>query len=87
MVTIGAKIRMVRNLLDIRQEDLARACGLQQYHLSIFERDRMLPTPETIKQIEQAFGVSLNDPELDRWVNEIYSSYQSQQETEPSLAA
>jgi transcriptional regulator with XRE-family HTH domain len=56
---LGARIRELRNRLEISQEDLASRAGLHWTYLSDLERGRQTPTLDLLNRLAHAFGVTL----------------------------
>lgn len=55
---IGAQIRRARQLLDMRQQDLADKLGVSRNSIDSWENDRAYPQ-RTLARLEQVLGVSL----------------------------
>jgi transcriptional regulator with XRE-family HTH domain len=65
----GAKIRAIRGRLGMSQEEFCRFAGVNRYTLSNVESNRNTnPTPGFIESIENALGVSLDDPRIEQFV-------------------
>jgi transcriptional regulator with XRE-family HTH domain len=65
----GAKIRSLRGLLGLSQEEFCKLAGVNRYTLSNVESERNTnPTPSFIKSIEDALGVSLDDPRIEQFI-------------------
>jgi transcriptional regulator with XRE-family HTH domain len=57
---IGAQIRRARQLLDMRQQDLADKLGVSRNSIDSWENDRSYPQ-RTLARLEQVLGVSLDE--------------------------
>ena len=55
---VGAQIRRARQLLDMRQQDLADKLGVSRNAVDSWENDRSYPQ-RTMARLEQVLGVSL----------------------------
>ncbi len=55
---VGAQIRRARQLLDMRQQDLADKLGVSRNAVDSWENDRSYPQ-RTMAKLEQVLGVSL----------------------------
>ena len=58
-VKLGEKIRRLRNLKKMSQEELAFSAGISAAHLGQIERATKNPTVETVSGIANALGVTL----------------------------
>ena len=56
--TIGKKIRKVREIKKLRQEDLAENTDLSTNYIGLFERGEKIPSLETFINILNSLGVS-----------------------------
>lgn len=55
----GKAIELLRRNKNIKQKDLAKACGISVTALCNFEKERYNPSQEVLKRICDALGVSL----------------------------
>lgn len=55
----GAFIRAVRESKGISQDQLARTVGISQPNVSAYERDRRIPTADTLNKLLVACGYQL----------------------------
>jgi len=62
MIPWGTRLRVLRALRDISQEDIAAATGLARVTISSYEVGRSLPSVESEHAIRQALGWT---PEMD----------------------
>ena len=77
---VGAQIRRARQLLDMRQQDLADKLGVSRNAVDSWENDRSYPQ-RTMARLEQVLGVTLTagaapepEPELvatDEWERSV----------------
>ena len=63
---IGLRIMALRKLAGLTQEQLSERAGLQRSHISKIEAGRYAVTFETIQQIAEALGMTVDiiDPRL-----------------------
>lgn len=59
-MTLGAKIRQLRQARDWTQAELAAKVGVHQKQVSSYERGGSYPTTEVLIKLAQAFDVSLD---------------------------
>ncbi|QUH29624.1 helix-turn-helix transcriptional regulator [Vallitalea guaymasensis] len=59
-MTLGEKIKYLRNERGLYQRDLANALNIAVTTISGYERDDRRPNPETLKQIADFFGVTID---------------------------
>lgn len=55
---IGAKVQQLRTLLDVRQEDLAKKCGLTRCSIANIEAGRQRILLHDVETIATALGTS-----------------------------
>lgn len=58
-MSLGRSIRMVRNLRNVKQQELADSSGLNVSYISMLEADRKNPTWDTLQRIAHALDVSV----------------------------
>lgn len=58
MQTIGSRIRDARVALDRSQTDLARALGVDQSSVALWEKDKTLPRPAKMEDLARALYVT-----------------------------
>lgn len=58
--TIGRKIKLMRVLRDVRQQELAAAVGLTVPHLSKLEAGRHQPHRKTLERIAEFFNTTVD---------------------------
>lgn len=81
----GAKIRSLRGLLGLSQQEFCNLVGVNRYTLSNVESDRNTnPTPGFIRTIEDSLGIRLDDPRIEAFVNIDITVKEN--ETEPIAA-
>jgi len=61
MVTLGAKIRKLRELRNIKQETMADLLGISQSSYSKMEKDETEMSPERLEQIAKALDLNVQD--------------------------
>jgi transcriptional regulator with XRE-family HTH domain len=61
MVNIGLKIKQLRVLCQLTQEELADRCELTKGYISQLENDLTSPSISTLNDILEALGTNLND--------------------------
>jgi transcriptional regulator with XRE-family HTH domain len=61
MLTLGMKIKKVRELKNFKQETVAEMLGMSQSNYSRIETDEAAPSPERLEQIAKVLGVSVQD--------------------------
>lgn len=60
-VALGKNIRLRRQLLGLRQEDLAEKCLCSTSHIGAVEKARTIPSLETIIRIANALDVTVDE--------------------------
>lgn len=60
-MTIGEKIRAVRNKKDLTQKQLGDKCGMADSAIRRYESGRGNPTLDTVERIAEALGMELRD--------------------------
>ena len=60
-MTLGEKIKQLRQEKGLSQPELAAEAGIEQSYLSKLENDKSLPSNDILRKILAAFQVSLND--------------------------
>ena len=58
-MVIGEKIKFLRQLNNLTQEELADRCELSKGFISLLERDMTSPSIATLKDILEALGTDL----------------------------
>lgn len=63
---VSARIRDARSQAGMNQEDLAKAAGIPQGHISRLENGQHSPTAKTLEKIAAALGISVSvfDPAI-----------------------
>lgn len=56
---IGKTIELLRRSKNIKQKDLAKACGISVTALCNFEKEKYNPSQEVLRKICDALGISL----------------------------
>lgn len=72
-MSIGSKIRELRKLRNISQDELANMIGSYVTSISNYERDLQVPSADVIKKISETFKISADYLLFDE-VNETYSA-------------
>lgn len=57
-LTLGEKIRFLRERKNLAQKDLASQLGIAQQTLSHYEKGRIIPDVETVKKLAMFFNVT-----------------------------
>lgn len=65
MVTYGAKLRTIRTLFGLTQEQVAERAKIERRDIIKFEQGVTLPTPQTSEAIQDALGINLDAPEIE----------------------
>ena len=60
-MTLGEKLKQLRQEKGLSQPELAAEAGIEQSYLSKLENDKSLPSNDILRKILAAFQVSLND--------------------------
>lgn len=60
MVTMGARIKQVRNELHLKQEDFAKHFGFSRAFLSAIEKDKSKLSVDNLTKLLVDFNVSIN---------------------------
>lgn len=60
-VALGKNIKIRRQLLGLRQEDLAEKCQYSTSHIGAIEKARTIPSLETIIRIANALDVTVDE--------------------------
>ena len=60
-MSFGQRLKDIRSLSGMTQEELASKIGVQKQHISRYENDRCEPNIRTAKRIADALGVSLEE--------------------------
>lgn len=66
MVTYGSKLRAIRALFGLTQEQVAKKARLERRDIIKFEQNIALPTPQSKQAIEAALGIDLDAPMVDK---------------------
>ncbi len=64
MASIGERIRFLRTILKLSQEEFAKQIGISKRALIYYEQGKKQPSEKVLKLISQTFGVSY------RWLKE-----------------
>lgn len=64
MFTLGRKVKAIRTLYGMSQQELADKANIKRTHLSYFENDLIMLKDENIQAIENALGVKLDTVEF-----------------------
>lgn len=59
-MTLGEKLKNLRNERGLYQRDVARALDMAITTISGYERDDRRPNPETLKQLADYYGVTID---------------------------
>lgn len=65
---IGAKVRALRALMGLNQDDFAKRAGIPRTKVSEIESGLYNPTDKYVGKIETALGISLSDPRIEQFV-------------------
>lgn len=65
MFTPGRRVKTIRTLYNMSQQELADKANIKRTHLSYFENDLVTLKDEDIQAIETALGVELDDPRIE----------------------
>lgn len=66
MVTYGAKLRAVRALIGLTQENLAEKAALDRRDIIKLEQDVFLPSEQSKRAIRTALKIDLDSPEIEQ---------------------
>ena len=58
---IGLKIKLLRNKIDISQEELSFRSGVSKQQIGLIERGESSPTIDTLDQISKALDIPLTE--------------------------
>ena len=58
---IGLKIKLLRNKIDISQEELGFRSGVSKQQIGLIERGESSPTIDTLDQISKALDIPLTE--------------------------
>ena len=58
---LGNKIKQMRTMLDLTQEELANRCELTKSYISQLENNKTSPSLATLTQILEVLGTNLAD--------------------------
>lgn len=61
LIKFGQKVRLIRNQLNLSQEELADRAGVHRTYIGMVERAEKNITLLTIERIAKALGVSIRD--------------------------
>lgn len=62
IMTLGARLRQLRDASGATGDDVCRACGIDRGTLSRYENDNVnTPNFEIIKRLARLYGVSLDE--------------------------
>lgn len=59
-MSVGARLKHLRENENMKQETLAQKLGVQRATISMYERDKRTPSPEILKKYAQIFDVTLD---------------------------
>lgn len=59
-MSLGTRLKMLRNRKNLSQQELATRLGLKRVTYSQYEMDRRLPTYETLQKLSEFHGVSVD---------------------------
>ncbi|MDO5047174.1 MAG: XRE family transcriptional regulator [Anaerococcus sp.] len=59
-MTIGARLKSLREKSEIKQENLANLLGVNRSSISLYERNKRTPSPEILKKYSKIFEVSID---------------------------
>ncbi len=57
-MSIGQKIKLLRFKKNLEQNELAKLIGMSNDMISLYERDKNIPSPKAIKKIAKVFEVT-----------------------------
>lgn len=57
-MTLGEKIRDLRNKRGMKQEDLAKRVKVAGRLISLYENDKTIPSTDVVRRIAEVFGVT-----------------------------
>lgn len=60
-MTLGEKIKLYRNQLNLSQEELAKQLSVETKAIALWEEDKSTPTAENLLGLKQFFNISLDD--------------------------
>ena len=60
-MTIGEKVKKLRNERELSQPQLAQMAGIEQSYLSKLENDKSVPSNDIFRQLLTAFGLSIDE--------------------------
>ena len=63
-IPIGRKIKTLRTLHEMYQQELARKTGIHRSLLVAIEKSQVTPGPEQLEAIEAAFGLKFDDDQV-----------------------
>jgi transcriptional regulator with XRE-family HTH domain len=55
------RLRVLRALASLTQDDIARACGMAQSKVNRIERGRLLPRSDEVTALARAYGTTVAD--------------------------
>lgn len=79
-MNIGTKIKELRTLLTLTQEELANRCELTKGYISQLENDKVSPSIETLEIILEVLGTNFSDFFYEEKVNNIIFTEEEQYE-------
>lgn len=59
-MSIGSRLKNIRESEEIKQESLASKLGINRATISMYERDKRVPSPEILKKYSDIFNVSID---------------------------
>lgn len=65
-IDYGAKLRAIRALLGLTQEQVAERAALDRRDIIKFEQGIALPAPQTREALKKALGVDLDAPHIEQ---------------------
>jgi DNA-binding XRE family transcriptional regulator len=65
---IGAKVRALRALFGMNQDEFASKAGIPRTKVSEIESGLYNPTKEYVTKIENNLGIDLNDPRIEQFL-------------------
>lgn len=71
MITIGKKIKHLRNLNELNQTELAMQLGIQRYILVQIENSQVNPTADLVQKLSTVFNIDLESSEIDNALKKL----------------
>jgi transcriptional regulator with XRE-family HTH domain len=71
MITIGKKIKHLRNLNELNQTELAKQLGIQRYILVQIENSQVNPTADLVQKLSTVFNIDLESNQVDNALEKL----------------